>query len=436
MKASFALAFLILAAAALLGWKQQGRLAAVRETRLQVMAEARALGLEPDAVLAAGNAPLPSKLGRMDSADKAAAATAFAKELIAFAKEMKAMEKSGVQPDEGMQARAMETLGRLLDFDASQIKQVIAELKASTEIDDKTRGEIIAFSVMMMANDHPEAALAIFTGTSDLKEMQGMGDHIVSAALGKWAEKDPLGALEWIRENSGKHADLVTADAKAAVIAGAAKQDPKLAIRLLDELAPAPEDRGRIATGLATPARTPEERNGLIAALREGGDPKRELLHSVLGTMAHQVTSENFDESQEWIATAKLSETEMAEFARNIAPWQTKDDTGKWIEWMADKLPPAQLEEKRDQMVTQWTRQDFKAAGDWINGSPEGPTKVAAVKSFARTVAPYEPETAVQWANTLPAGQEREDLLRQIKEAGKPGPAAGGLIREVTPDDE
>jgi hypothetical protein len=58
------------------------------------------------------------------------------------------------------------------------------------------------------------------------------------------------------------------------------------------------------------------------------------------------------------------------------------------------------------------------------------------VKSFARTVAPYEPETAVQWANTLPAGQEREDLLRQIKEAGKSGPAAGGLIREAAPDDE
>jgi hypothetical protein len=288
----------------------------------------------------------------------------------------------------------------------------------------------------MMANDHPEAALAIFTETSDFKELQGMGDHIVPAALGKWAEKDPLGALEWLRGNSGKNADLVSADAKAAIIAGAAKQDPRLALDLIDELEPAPEDRGRIAMGLARSARTPEERNGLLAALREGGDPKRELLHSVLGTMAHQVTSENFDESQEWIATAKLSETEMAEFARNIAPWQTKDDTGKWIEWMADKLPPAQLGEKMDQMVTQWTRQDFKAAGEWINGSPEGPAKVAAVKSFARTVAPYEPETAVQWANTLPAGQEREDLLRQIKEAGKSGPAAGGLIREAAPDDE
>lgn len=436
MKASLALAFLILAAAALFGWKQQGQLAAARETRSQVMAEARSLGLAPDALLADGSAPLPSKLGRLDAADKAAAASAFAKELIAFAVEMKEAEKkSGGVPDPEVQTRAMEIMGRLLDFDAAQIKQVIADLRASTELDDETRTGIIAFSVMMMANDHPQAALAIFTESSDLKGMEGMmGDHVVSAALGKWAEKDPMAALEWIRENSEKHSKLVTDQAKAAVIAGAAKQDPKLAIRLLDELEL--KNSGQVTMSLAMSARTAEERNSLIAALREGGEKKQEMLHSVLGAMAHQVTSGKFEDGQAWLDTADLSKTEMEKFAGNISTWQSSADTGKWIDWMADKLPPDQLGPKRDEMVSQWTRQDFKAAGDWINNSPEGPAKVAAVKSFAKTVAPFEPETAVQWANTLPAGEEREELLRQIGEARKPRAEAGGLIREVTPEDE
>jgi len=426
MKASIALSSLILAAAALFGWKQQDQLAAARETRLQVMTEAFSLGLAPDALLADGSAPLPAKLGRPGSADKAAAAAALAKELIAFAAEMKEAEKNrGDVPNESVQTRAMEIMDLMLDLDAGQIKEVIARLKASDEIDDETRGGMIGFFVMTMAGEHPEAALAIFTESSDLGNSM-MGNHVVSAALGKWAEKDPLAALEWLRENSGKHADLVAADAKAAVIAGAAKQDPKLALDLIAELEPAPEDRGRIALGLSAAARTPEERQALLAVLREGGDRNRDLLHSVLGTMAHQVTSENFDESQEWLATAKLSDTEMAEFARNIGPWQTKDDTGRWIDWMADKLPPAQLGEKMDQMVSQWTRQDFKAAGDWINASPEGPAKVAAVISFAKTVAPFEPETAKQWANTLPPGQEREDLLEDIGRAAKETPSPPG----------
>lgn len=436
MKASLALAFLILAAAALFGSKQQDQLAAAREIRSQVMIEARALGLAPDALLADGSALLPSKLGRMDGADKAAAANAFAKELIAFAVEMKEAEKnSGGVPDPEVQTRAMEMMGRLLDLDADQIKQVIAELRASSELDDETRGGIIGFSVMMLANEHPEAALSIFTESSDLKGIEGMmSDHVVSAALGKWAEKDPMAALEWIRENSEKHSKLVTDQAKAAVIAGAAKQDPKLAIRLVDELEL--ENSGQVTTSLAMSARTTEERNGLIAALREGGEKKQDLLHSVLGAMAHQVTSGKFEDGQEWLATAGLSETEMAKFAGGVSPWQTKDDTGKWIDWLADKLPPEQLGGKRDEMVSQWTRQDFKAAGDWINGSPEGPAKVAAVKSFAKTVAPFEPETALQWANTLPAGQERDELLRQIQDARKLGSAARGPIQEITPEDE
>lgn len=435
MKASLALAFLILAAAALFGWKQQGQLATAREVRSQVMAEARSLGLAPDALLADGSAPLPSKLGRLDGTDKAAAATAFAKELIAFAVEMKAAEKaSGGVPDEAMQTRAMEVIGRLLDFDAGQIKQIIGELKASTEIDDKTRGEIITFSVMMMANDHPEAALAMLAEISELKEMQGMGDQIVSSALGKWAVQDPMAALEWIRKNSEKHSKLVTDQAKAAVIAGAAKQDPKLAIRLLDELEI--KNSGQVTMNLAMSARTAEERNSLIAALREGGEKKQEMLHSVLGAMAHQVTSGKFEDGQAWLATANLSETEMEKFAGNISPWQTSADTGKWIDWMADKLPADQLAPKRDEMVSQWTRQDFKAAGDWINNSPEGPAKIAAVKSFAKTVAPFEPETAVQWANTLPAGEEREELLRQIKDADKLGAAARGPIQWTEPEPE
>lgn len=413
MKFSIALSILILAAAAFFGWQQQGQLDTARETRLQVMAEARALGLAPDALLADGNAPLPAKLGRLAAPDKAAATTAFARELIAFAVEMKAAEKTnGAVPDDAMQTRGMETMAKLLDFDADQIKQVIADLKASTEIDEGTRGEIIAFSVLMLASEHPEAALAIFTESSGIPQMHGMGDQVVSAALGKWAERDPLAALDWIREHSEKHAGLVTDTTKSAVIAGAAKQDPKLALRLLDELKL--EDYSQVASSLAMAAKSPDGSAGLLAALREGGDKHRELLHLVLGTVASQVVSEGFEEGQQWLANAKLSDTEMAQFGEGISQWDTNADTGKWIDWMTGKLPTDQRDNRIRQMVMQWTNQDHKAAGEWINSSPEGPAKVVAVKSFARTVAPFEPETALQWANTLPAGKERDHLIREI----------------------
>ena len=142
--------------------------------------------------------------------------------------------------------------------------------------------------------------------------------------------------------------------------------------------------------------------------------------------MGRQMTSESFDKGQQWLATAKLSDTEMAKFAESISPWPTNADTGKWIDWMAVKLPADQRDSRISQMVRNWTSQDHKAAGEWINSSPEGPAKVVAVRSFARTVAPFAPETALQWANTLPAGQEREDLLRDLQARSS----------EPDPDDE
>ncbi len=416
MKASLALALLILAVGAFFGWKQNAQLTTVRETHRLVVAEASALGLSPEHLLAEGKKPLPTKLAREDSQEKTAAAKSFSKELVAFAVEMKKMEKEGQQPDEAMQKRIMEVMGRFLDLSPAQIKVVIAELRASSEVDDEMRKGIVGFSIMMLANDHPESALALFTESSDLIDLPGMGRHVVASSLGKFAEKDPLGALEWIRKNSKDHSELVTEESKAAVIAGAAKQDPKLAISLIGELEL--KSQGKVAGSLAQSARTPEERTALLTALR-GDKNQGDLLKATLGSMGGQIAGEGFEAGQTWLSSAGLSEQEAESFSDGLSHWQTKGETGKWIDWMAGELPAEKIPQKVDNLVSQWTREDYQAAGSWINGAQEGPAKQAAVKSYARTVAPYEPASAAQWAVTLPAGQERDQLLKNVHEEWK-----------------
>jgi hypothetical protein len=65
-------------------------------------------------------------------------------------------------------------------------------------------------------------------------------------------------------------------------------------------------------------------------------------------------------------------------------------------------------------MVRNWTQKDYAAAGKWLITVPDGPTKNAAVRSYAETISEYEPQTAAQWALTLPAGRDRENTLRKI----------------------
>jgi hypothetical protein len=428
MKASLFLSLLILTAGGLLGWKQHDQLVNVRETHRQVVEEARALGLAPDALLEAGKPPLRTKSGREDPEAKIAAAKSFAKELIDFAKKMKEFEKSGEQPGEEFQKQIMETIARFMELSPAQIKVVIAEMKESPDLDDEMRRNMVGFSIMMLANDQPEAAVAIYTESSDIKGLGDMGSHVVTTALGKWAEKDPLAAMEWVKKNSEKHSDLITEETKAAILAGAAKQDPKLALGMVEDLG-LKEER-KVAESLARSARTAEERTALLQTLR--GEKKDELSKAALTSLGGQLTSEGFESSQAWLSSAKLSEKETLAVAQGISSWQAGADTGKWIEWMNGKVPEDTLKEKTEDLVEKWTRNDYKAAGEWIGTLAEGTAKNAAIKTYAKTVAPYEPEAALQWANSLPAGKERDELLERIGKQKKSGLPEGIPI----PDEE
>ena len=422
MKTSLALAALILAVASFFGWKDHQSLSAARDTHESLVREARALGLDPAAPAGENDASAPTKLARGGGADRDAEAKAFAAELIAFAVEMEAMEKSGKQPDEGMQKRILDMIERMGRLDVSQIKTLVAELRADTALDDEMRRNLAGFAVMSLAEKHPQAALALFTETSDLFEKNGMGQHFVATALQKWAEDDPMGALDWIKANAEKHPEMISDQAKRSILTGAARQDPRLAFRLLEDLDFAD---GMVGNSIANGATTPAERTAVLAALRNHlkavTDPqaRERLLSSTLGTMCQQAISDGFDAGTSWLDSASFSSEETAAFADGLNLWQARGDTGKWIDWMDGKLPQDKLDRKVGDLMRDWTSNDYKAAGEWLNTAAEGPAKQAAVKSYASTLAPYEPAIAAQWALSLPDDDQREALVRSVHQQWK-----------------
>lgn len=232
MKISIALSILILAAAAALGWHDHQRLVTVREHPTQLVAEAATLGLALDPSRRAD----PVRITKRERENKEVDAKAAAAEFIAFAKEMEAIERRGGPPDEATQKRIMEFMDRMMSLDSAQLKILIAEIRADKSLKDESRQDLISFSIMTLANDHPQTALALFTESSDLfKDSNMMSEHVISSSLAKWAKDDPLTALEWVRKNGEKLPDLVTDDAKCGMISGAATNDPKSAFKLIGE---------------------------------------------------------------------------------------------------------------------------------------------------------------------------------------------------------
>jgi hypothetical protein len=180
------------------------------------------------------------------------------------------------------------------------------------------------------------------------------------------------------------------------------------------------EDVSSVVQSLVEAGETSGQRTAILDALRDHlatlpeGQERDDLLQESLETMGRNLTDESFDSVQSWISQSKLSPTESAQFAEGLSYFNTKQDTGRWIDWMAQNLPADAVANNVDNLIGQWTQQDYQAAGKWLAAAAEGPAKQAAVSAYAGTVAEYEPQTAVQWALTLPAGEARQATFEAI----------------------
>lgn len=414
MKISIAASILILLVAALFGVPNQQRLAVVRESHAKLVAEAAKLGISPDP----SNAADPVRVTKRGRADREADARLAAAEFIAFAKEMEAIEKKGGPPDEAMQKRIMEMIDRMMSLDSAQLKILITEFRANKELKDETRQGLISFSIMTLANDHPQAALALFTESSDLFKDGGMGKHVVSSSLAKWAKDDPLAALEWVRKNSGKFPDLVTDDAKRGLISGAAVSDPKLAFKLIGELGI--KEATSSISAIISAAKTAEDRTVVLGALREylstlnDEAALKNAGESASQALGHSLAEEGFQSATQWIDGSNITQAELEAVVSGLTGSVKAGESGQWIEWIGKILPSEKSDDPIRNIVRRWTQDDFQAAGEWLTTAPEGPAKNTSIRSYAETVSRYEPETAAQWALTLPPGKDREQTLKRI----------------------
>ena len=410
MKISLAFAALIVAGFVALGWPQQAAVNRLRDEHAALAAEAAALGLATDA--AAGQTRRRS--AARVHLDREAEAKTLATDLIKLNKEIKANTSDG--PDANTLERTSGILDRLYRLDAGQVRIVLAELRNSTEIDDDFRRNVIRFAITSLADSHPESAVAIFAEAQDLLKEQGYAARdVIGKVLGAWAAKDPMAALAWIRKNRTVYPEwLAEDDTKRDLIAGAARHDPKAAFQLIAELDM--KDKSLATMQVVRTATTPDAQCAMLTCLRElanrpGGSQD---LAAAYGALAGRMAEQSYDTTAAWLAAAKPSPAECESIARFVSYDKTQADSGKWLEWMGRNLPPDKLNDRIAPLMSDWTNEDHRAAGDWLATTPDSAAKRAAVASYAITVSPYEPAVAAEWAESLPVDSKREELLQQI----------------------
>ena len=420
MKISIVSSVLILLAAAGLGWRNQQQLTVFRETYTKLVAEAALLEI-PIHSSEDGEVLRASKRLRED---KDAATQLSIAKFIAFAKDY-ATAPGGISLDDAKNKRENELTALMLAMDSGQLKSLIRELHAVKEGGGSGWVSLFSDASLMLSSSDPQAALQLFfelPGFFD-DDLLGLKSQSLTTAVRALSKDDPSAALEWMKRNAGKFPEALADDFAHAVdlglISGSAMHDPKLAFKLIGGLKSAITSSDSAIGIIVGTAKTADERMSVLAALRgyltSLPDEKARSAAAGIGlaTLGRGLSGSGFEVASAWLATAKLAPQETAMVVKEIVERETLQ-SGPWIEWIGNTLPAEKGTESVRAMVNYWTEKDYIAAGKWLVSTPAGPTKNAAIRSYAEAVARNEPETAAQWALTLPPGTNRDATLANI----------------------
>jgi hypothetical protein len=430
MKTSLVMAIIILGIGLMAGTMQQRQLAERRQTHKQLVAQALRFGIRTTDP----NPAVQPRIASREIHDREIFTRSVVAQISDYGRALDDDEWVDGENSPAVQELGWDLMERLMDLDPEDLKNIIGSLQADEDLPH--RRELIDLSVRMLAENHPAAALSVLVTSKDIMKGMDDGTAVIGESIENWAKQDPVAALAWVHENSEKDLPLSREDMESKALAGAAQLDPQLAFRLLSKV------KTNLANAIQTitgSARSPEDRTLILTALHNhlgtvsNPEERDALLNKALGGFAETFCGEDFVSVRDWISNQNFSESETDHLVRGLSFDATKAETGKWIEWMADALPPEAMEERVGALISPWAQEECQAAGKWINEQPDGPVKTAAVNAFARAVGKFDPQIAAEWAVTLPGGQAREETLKHIymhwhkKDAAAANSALGGM---------
>lgn len=352
--------------------------------------------------------------GREEEAKRSGAE--FMKWLPRFQMEGKPSEPAG---DEKMLAPMYERLERLTVAEATF---VMNEYLAGRGLKGFPGPLLFNLCMTKLATDDPMAAITFF-GSFKKKwptwvPLAEMGNQIIGDAVVAMAKDDPDKAVAWLREDGKKFNPQISEHTKRVMLFHVASDDPVKAFALVQEIKMMNWEQA--FASIVRAAKTEDERKRMLGALRSyvatlpDEAARRSLSEKALGAFADRMPTDGVESVSRWMKSADLSKEETDAFAAGMAKKGEFAEPGPWIDWIGKTMSAGKADVQVREMVSEWTKSDYRSAGNWLVALKDGPVREMAVRAYAETAAKYDPVTAAQWAETLPAGKAREETVRRI----------------------
>ncbi|MFT3990415.1 MAG: hypothetical protein QM680_03290 [Luteolibacter sp.] len=308
--------------------------------------------------------------------------------------------------------RTLEFYEMLESLSARQLVLLFRDLQKNPQ-SKELLGEYENQILYYLADKDPGSALKLCEEFLHSPDKKMIGGYEGGLALRKLAELDPAAAYAWVQaQQPGRNKERF----ESAVLEGAMQKSPLVAFQLFQTMSA--EQQENLSSSLLSMCKTPEARLETLNRLRESvgkiADPQKanQRLEAVMDSLG-SVMADQAD-GIGWIDSLQLTESEKRAFAANLGFHETRGKTKEWLDWMDENLPSGVSQKPIRNLVEEWTQKDFQAVALWLNEKPAGPAKEVAVRSFSATVAGYDPQGAVNWAQTLPEGKGKAEVYRVI----------------------
>ena len=291
-----------------------------------------------------------------------------------------------------------------------------------------SKEELLQGVLMGVLQERPEVGMPLLNSkfADVLQEEEGLLDDLLRMAMDAWGESDADAAEKWLAENQTSFSKEIGLELGDQLLLSRIKEDPLSAQEHFSNLKN--EDLKRLQWSMAfygaEKLSDPSSLLNLIQigklemASEENSPEKGELLDGInkaaLRALADQLASWSSKEPVKILEDPRLSLADRQAVLGYFQEFGEINHPEVWLRYASENAEPENRERLVGRMVSNWTKNDFRATAEWIGRQPEGELRELATYSFAKAVAPHEPDSAAEWAATLPVGPERTELLVKI----------------------
>ena len=299
----------------------------------------------------------------------------------------------------------MQLFEELTELSGAEMKRLIEKIRVDTSMKDSLKKEVIMASIMILSEKEPEASLALVLEIQDdfFKKSDSSLKYAIGTVVAQFAKQDPQAAVAWLKAHEEEIGGV--SDEMRSQVLREAGSSLKEAASIISDLEFKNEDLAFRAIAQRVTAENVSEFFQIIRA--EDGVSRDALM-----SLAQSPFSKDVEKAIAFLEGGNLTANEQKEFFKGLNYYDQKENVKGWLNWMVESRVLSSTVSQN--LLRGWTRDDFRASGEWINTLEKGSQRNQAVGTYARTLAEHEPAAAATWVESLPEGAQRDRLRTDV----------------------